>query len=88
MFATTGDMLCAMQSIRSRALCCLGRSADRNADSNEHFNKVPRRWERTSWSVPGDPIPASIGSSLRYVLTFASGANPGLRRRQAAIAET
>lgn len=35
----------------------------------------------TSCIVPGEPIPASMGSSLRYADTGASGANPGEKPR-------
>ncbi len=37
--------------------------------------------EGTSCIVPGEPIPASMGSSLRYADTGASGANPGEKPR-------
>ena len=38
--------------------------------------RKPVAASHTSCSVPGDPIPASMGSSLRYGETRADGANP------------
>ena len=49
----------------------------------QHFKHAAtlQACEGTSCIVPGEPIPASMGSSLRYADTGASGANPGEKPR-------
>jgi len=63
-------------------LHCTGRTnASKHATNATNATKQCHQCHSTSWTVPGEPMPASMGMSLAYGLMFASGANPGLKPR-------